>query len=165
MFVEVGTVHGQLLDVSYVDPAALDNTRDKPGSLPYGLLELEIETNFTGETATATFCLPKAAPADHRWYKYTSSGSWVDFGREVISGGTGDGAVFNADRTEVTLYITDNGPYDDDTRERVIRDPSGLGFVSSNNSVRSASGGGGGGGCFIAAMAQWTPPTAKAKVQ
>jgi hypothetical protein len=156
-FLQAGTADAQLLNISYVDPGTIDNTRGKPGSLPYGLMEMEIETNSTGETATVTIYLPRAAPADHQWYKYTSSGSWLNFAREVISGGTGDGAVFNSDRTEVTLYITDNGPYDDDPREMVIRDPSGLGFVSSNSTVRTSSSGGGGGGCFIAAMAQWTP--------
>ena len=64
--------------------------------------------------------------------------------------GTGDGAEFNADRTEVTLYITDNGEYDDDTADGVVRDPSGLGSsLSALSAGSNVFGGGGGGGCFI----------------
>ena len=153
-FLEVKGVDGRLLNVSYVDPDNIDTTQGKPGSFPYGLMEMELETSLAGETARVTIYLPKAAPAGYRWYKYTSSAQWVDFTREIISGGTGDGAVFNADRTEITLYITDNGPYDDDPKDGVIKDPSGLGFVSPDVSVRSSSGGGGGGGCFIDALVQ-----------
>lgn len=153
-FLEVAAVQGGLLNVGYVDPGRVDNTQDKPENFPYGLLEMDIETNRAGETAVVIIYLPKAAPSDQRWYKYTSSGSWLDFAREIVSGGSGDGAVFNADRTEVTLYITDNGPFDDDPTDGIIRDPSGLGFDSPNTTRRSSSSGGGGGGCFIAATGQ-----------
>ena len=70
------------------------------------------------------------------------------------SGGAGDGAVFNAERTVVTLHITDNGQYDDDQSDTVIRDPSGLGFKAlSSRSARSSSGGGSGGSCFVSTAA------------
>jgi len=74
------------------------------------------------------------------------SGEWIDFDRNVISNGDGDGAVFNIDRTEVTVYITDNGQYDDDPTDMIISDPSGLGFLTSSNGSSSS-----GGGCFIRA--------------
>lgn len=168
-FVEVGAANGQLTSVSNVDPDTTDetgNTRDRPSNLLYGLMEMEIETNFTGETASITVYLPNAAPPNYKWYKYTSEGLWVDFGREVISGGMGDGAVFNAERTEVTLFITDNGPYDDDPRPMIIRDPSGLGFDASSSSAQSSNGGGGGGGgCFISTMAESVRRTPKTKAK
>ena len=70
------------------------------------------------------------------------------------SGGAGDGAVFNAERTVVTLHITDNGQYDDDQSDTVVRDPSGLGFTApSSSSAGSSSGGGSGGSCFVATAA------------
>ena len=68
----------------------------------------------------------------------------------MISNGTGDGAVFNADRTQVTIHITDNGEFDDDPTPLVISDPGGLASgLSSSISVGSNSFGSSGGGCFI----------------
>jgi hypothetical protein len=92
--------------------------------------------------------LPNPASEEYKWYKYSSTEGWIDFSREVISGGVGDGAEFNDDRTQVILYITDNGQYDDDQADGIIKDPSGLGS-SPAPATSDGDGGGGGGGCFI----------------
>jgi len=93
--------------------------------MPYGLVDI----TMTGITPTAVFKinLPIPAPEEAKWYKCNSEGC-IDFDREEISGGMEDGAVFNDNRTSVTVYITDNGDYDDDNRTGIIRDPSGLGM-------------------------------------
>jgi hypothetical protein len=123
------------------DPEDIPYTPEKPGDFPYGMIEMEIAVPVGG-VAAVTFSLPRAAPASHDWYKYIETLGWIPFDREEISGGTLDGAEFNADRTQITVYISDNGPYDDDLALGSVKDPSGLGAPGS--------GGGGGGGCFIA---------------
>ncbi|MBW2593876.1 MAG: PKD domain-containing protein, partial [Deltaproteobacteria bacterium] len=146
-FIETGAGSGDLTSKSCVDPDSIEDSPDKPDDFPYGLLEMEMEVVNAGDQAILTIYLPNAAPVDYKWYKYTSAGEWIDFDRNVISSGAGDGAEFNINRTEVSVYITDNGPYDDDPTDMVIRDPSGLGFLTSNNGSSSS-----GGGCFISTV-------------
>jgi len=146
-FIEIGVESGDLASMSCVDPGSIEDSPDKPDDFPYGLIEMKIEVINAGDQAIITIYLPKVAPADYKWYKYTSNGEWIDFDRNVISNGGGDGAVFNTDRTEVTLYITDNGQYDDDPAVMIIRDPSGLGLPAASSGSGSSSSGGG--GCFI----------------
>ncbi len=154
-FIEVGVDSGDLTNMSCVDPGSIEDSPDKPDNFPYGLIEMEIAVTNAGDQAIITVYLPNAAPADYKWYKYISSGEWIDFDRDVISDGSGDGAVFNVDRTEVTLYITDNGRYDDDPTPMVIRDPSGLGLPVASSGAGSSSSGGG--GCFIVIVGSGPP--------
>jgi len=145
-------------DVRAYDP---NNTsaEGRPSDLPYGMMEVEIGVLNPGDTGVVTVNLPSAAPADYDWYKYTVADGWINFMRDEISGGTGDGAVINGD--EVTLYITDNGPYDTDPTPGVIKDPSGLGSTAASPPPSGgSSGGGGGGGCFIATASFGSPPLA-----
>jgi len=146
-FIEIGVENGDLTSMSCVDPGSIEDSEGKPDDFPYGLIEMEIEVINAGDQAIITIYLPKVAPADCKWYKYTSTGEWIDFDRNVISNGSGDGAVFNVDRTEITLYIIDNGQYDDDPAVMILRDPSGLGFLTASGGAGSSSSGGG--GCFI----------------
>ena len=160
-FIEIGAGSGDLTSRSCVDPDSLPDSPDKPDDFPYGLLEIEMAVVNAGGQGSVTIYLPNVAPEDYKWYKYTSAGEWIDFDRNVVSNGAGDGAEFNIDRTEVTVYITDNGQYDDDPTGMVIRDPSGLGFLTSSNggdpdSSGSDPGSSGssssGGGCFISTV-------------
>jgi len=113
-----------------VDPYALPVTMtlNMPNVMPYGLINLAMAADTVTMTASFNVGLPEPAPAVAKWYKCSKSTSCIDFSRDVISGGTGDGAEFNADRTVVTVYLTDNGPYDDNDTAGVILDPSGLGM-------------------------------------
>ena len=131
-FIEIGVESGDLTSMSCVDPGSIEDSQGKPDDFPYGLIEMELAVTNAGDQAIITIYLPKVAPVDYKWYKYTSTGEWIDFDRNVISNGSGDGAVFNVDRTEVTLYITDNGQYDDDPTVMIIRDPSGLGAACAD---------------------------------
>ena len=146
--------HLTSLDTS-VDPDSLPD-EGKPENLIYGLINVQIRVDTASQTATFTIHLPTPAPDDYEWYKYNATNGWISFNREVISGGVGDGAEFTAGRTQVILYITDNGPYDVDPTPRIISDPGGLGSAPPTPSPPS-DGGGGGGGCSIATAAYGSP--------
>ncbi|WP_372681968.1 choice-of-anchor U domain-containing protein [Desulfosarcina sp.] len=121
----------------------------QPKDAMYGFIDFTL-TVADPASPSVTIYLPSPAPAGYKWFKYTDADGWFDFSRDVISNGTGDGAVFNADRTQVTIHITDNGDFDDDPTPLVISDPGGLASgLSSSISVGSNSFGSSGGGCFI----------------
>ena len=119
---------------------------NKPALLPYGLIDLE-RTVTPGAQACFVIFLPEAAPQNAQWYKHHRTDGWVPFMRN----GGGDGAEFNADRTQVCLYVTDDSKWDDDPTPGIVRDPSGLGIPPTPTSS-GGSAGGGGGGCFIDAL-------------
>jgi hypothetical protein len=139
---------GLLTMVTASAPADFESST-RPQSMLFGLIAMKIISLSAGETAVITIFLPEAAPAGYSWFKYVKDqDTWIDFDRQKISNGTGDGAVFSDDRRTVTLYITDDGPYDDNKTDGIIEDPSGLGkgpLVSNSGNEE----GGGGGGCFV----------------
>jgi len=169
-----------ITNLNALDPDTIEETTNRPQDLIYGLLDAQIKVAAVGDTASVTVYLPNPAPEGYKWFKYDLTNGWINFSRNVISGGFGDGAEFNGDRTKVTLYITDNGDYDNDPRRGIIKDPSGIGIASAVNGGGEAvedggeeeaedggeagaeggeagggevpSSGGGGGGCFIAVM-------------
>jgi K319L-like, PKD domain len=118
----------------------------QPRDAPYGFVDFELKVDDPANTSV-TIYLPSPAPAGYKWYKYTDARGWFDFSRHLIGDGTGDGAVFNADRTQVTVYITDDSEFDDDPTPNIIRDPGGLASGLSS----PASAGSGNGACFIGA--------------
>jgi hypothetical protein len=129
----------------------------QPRDLLFGLVEFELKVTDPA-TSSITIHFPSAVPAGYKWFKYSTAKGWFDFSRDVISGGTGEGAVFSADRTQVTIYINDNGAYDDEPVAGIIRDPGGLATgtgstpasstaIGDSNSFGSSSG-----GCFIQAL-------------
>ncbi|GAB6094807.1 hypothetical protein JCM14469_10590 [Desulfatiferula olefinivorans] len=120
-----------------------------PQSMIFGLISMKMSVT-AGGVAVLSVHFPQAAPTGYSWFKYLpDQDRWIDFDRNLISGGTGDGAVFSADRRSVTLFITDDGPYDDNREDGMIEDPSGLGSAPLVSRPDSESDGGGGGGCFI----------------
>ncbi len=152
-FIEVKLNSGiQFSNRMIIDPNNIAETVNRPVDFIYGMIEMTIEVATAGETAVVVVNLPDPAPAGYNWYKYASTDGWILFDRTAISGGIGDGAEFNPARTQLTLYITDNGPYDDDPTPGFIKDPSGLAKAFVSNSSAQISGGGGG-GCFIATSA------------
>ena len=135
-----------LKSLSLIDPDYIENTPDKPEDLPYGLIEMELSV-LVGKTALVMIDLVEPALEQYKWWKLSPTG-WIDFTRGA---GMEDGAEFDADRKQVTLYLSDNGPHDDDPTVGIIKDPSGLGVTASNNGTSSSSSNGGaGGGCFLA---------------
>ncbi|MCX5851360.1 MAG: hypothetical protein NT072_04805 [Deltaproteobacteria bacterium] len=147
--IEAGLIAGTGLVLATIDPATITDTTHKPEDMPYGLINISVTAGEEGR-AVIRFYLPESAPEGYKWYKYSETEGWIDFSRSVISGGTGDGAEFDSTRTQVTVYITDNGPYDGNAADGVIDDPSGLG--SSEDGEPSPSSDKGGGGCFISTL-------------
>ena len=130
----------------------------KPAGLLYGLVDFELIVNDPAN-ASITIYFPAPVPQDYKWFKYTDAKGWFDFSRDKISGGTGEGALFNNDRTQITIYINDNSEYDDDPTTGIIKDPGGLGTgttVATVNVGSNSFGGRNGGGCFIDAAAYRT---------
>lgn len=120
-----------------LDPATLVGDVNRPANLIYGLIDLELKVATPGDTVEITIFFDVPAPDGYTWFKLTSVDGWVDFS---------DNAVFNADRTQVTLTLTDGGVGDDDgVANGVIVDPSGLGEIAVGPAT-------GGGGCFISTL-------------
>ncbi len=136
-----------------LNPATITSTTNRPAVLTYGLVSFETKITQPGAVAAISIYLPKAAPAGYAWFKYNQQKGWFNFDRELISDGQGDGAVFSADRTVVTLYITDNGPYDDDDTFLVIQDPSGLGTMTASTGSTAATSSDDDDFCFIGSLA------------
>jgi hypothetical protein len=135
------TINGTITSLVPVNPTTLTNNTDMPSDVVYGLMDIKVAVSTPGDTATVTVFLPAPAPAGYKWYKYNSQRGWYDFSEH---------AVFNADRTQVTLTLVDGGDGDDDgVANGVIKDPSGL----ASDSLAPASPGVAGGGCFIATAA------------
>ena len=138
---------GKFTRLDFIDPSTIAETKDRPGNLIYGLIQMEIEVDKPGATATVTVSLPVRAPTRYGWYKYGPNRSWYDFSAN---------AAFNATRDQVTITLTDGDIGDDDgVVNGTIVDPSGLGTAPASNGGTSISvgSGGGGGGCFIATAA------------
>jgi len=151
--------NGMIISADFVDPNDPEYTENKPEDLIYGLIEIEIDITGSGNPATFTVHLPSAAPPGYICYKHTDNDGWIDFSRDVISGGTGDGAEFNGARTEAKFYVTDNSQYDDNPALNRVGDPLGFGKAAvpppppvggggddGGAAPAAQSGGGGGGG-------------------
>ena len=142
---------GELKILNALSPADL-SISTLPQSIIYGLIDIKIIAPAAGETITFVVYMPTAAPEGYKWFKYIEAeDTWVDFDRELISSGSGDGAVFSSDRTYVTLYITDDGRFDDNKSDMIIEDPSGLGKLPIGNAVANSGSDADddSGGCFL----------------
>ncbi|QTA82628.1 immunoglobulin-like fold-containing [Desulfonema limicola] len=136
--------NGKLVKLEPFDPAKITDQKNRPSSLIYGMIDMNIKVDNPGDKVPVTIYFKNAAPSGYKWYKYSYTDGWQDF-----SGNT----VFNSDRTQITITLTDGGPGDDDkTANGIIKDPSGLGKISDTETPDPDAGGGDGdsdGGCFI----------------
>ncbi|SHK74154.1 Cadherin domain-containing protein [Desulfatibacillum alkenivorans DSM 16219] len=145
-------LEGGVTYLDAIDPETIADETNRPDQLMCGLIDVEMRAYQAGDRVSFTVTLPEPASAACRWYKYSAALGWYDFSRDLISGGAGDGAEFSHDRTQVTVYITDNGPYDDDPTQALVRDPSGAGSkiaASRDKGKVAADFGKEDGGCFI----------------
>jgi hypothetical protein len=141
---------GSFTRLETLDPATIPASAGKPQNMLLGLIDMEIKVASPGATTTVTIYLPSPAPAGYTWYKYTAAGGWTNYSGY---------ALFNANRDQVTLTLTDGGAGDDDgVVNGVIIDPSGVGAapLNSSPSVSTVAGDWGGGGCFIATAGSGT---------
>lgn len=117
----------RIIQCSLVDPDRIDAMPNRPGNLSQGLIRTVARVHTPGATAAFSIRLSDPLPEGHQWFMHTPDRGWFDFSRERISNGTGDGALISENRSEITIYITDNGPYDGDPAEGVVVDPTGPG--------------------------------------
>jgi hypothetical protein len=122
--------NGTITSAVFVDPN--DYPEDTPEDLIFGLIEIEVDiTRAPNDTAVFTVHLPeeaRPAPAGYIPYKHTNLDGWIDFSRDVVSAGTGDGAVFDANREKLTVYVTDESQYDNNLTPPpgLVGDPIGI---------------------------------------
>ena len=132
-----------------IDDKQLNDLRQKPKSMPYGLISFKVFVDNPGETAYISVRSTEPDEAGTRWYKYDLANGWYDFTDHV---------TFSPDRTIATIRLTDGGIGDaDGVVNGVIVDPSGPGNFARASAGYSTGGGGGGLlGCFIEASGQPT---------
>lgn len=126
----------------YCDPATLLNFINQPDNMPFGLIYFSVLVDNPGDTASVRVKLPKAAPADARWYKHDEASGWTDYT---------DYVTFSQDRSSVIIHLQDGGYGDADGEANgVIIDPSGLAAtLPSTVSSQTGSSEDNGAGCFI----------------
>jgi hypothetical protein len=131
-----------LTRVEALETGSVSDDGDKPIQVPYGLVSYRLKVSNYGDTATVKIYLSEPAPENAKWVFYDSLEGWQDFSSH---------AVFNSDRTLVTVQLKDGGYGDNDHIEnKVIVDPSGIGIYDA-----ASDSGSGGGGCFITTVIPW----------
>ncbi len=132
---------GRLVRLRGLDPAQIQETMNRPQSLIYGLIEAAVKTGEPGAGASITFYLSDPAEEGFSWFGYTEEDGWFDFGSD---------AVFNPDRTRITLRVAEGGMADRDAEiNGIIGVLSGPGKAGTPTPPRSGGGSGDSGGCFI----------------
>jgi hypothetical protein len=128
---------GHIVLLEAQDPGAVKIKQGLPRRMPYGLFDLHIKTIEPGATVTVEIQLSSPAPLEPNgfaWFKYDEETGWGQYEHAQIS----------SDRSFVTLTLTDGGAGDSDkVADGIIRDPSGLGEVSTAVLFSGSSGGGG----------------------
>ncbi len=110
--------------IKSIDPNTITDTANKPSDFPIGLVSFKVEVS-QGALAEVIIYLSEPAAEGAKWYMYDETNGWREYQH----------AIFNADRTMVTLQLKDGDASYGDTDGAVngiIVDPSGLaeeGFV------------------------------------
>ncbi len=126
---------GDLVSLTNIDPATIDELKNRPQSLIYGLIAIKIKPEEAGKETKAVIFLESPAPYDFRWFQYSADSGWYDCS-----------AIFDNERKSVTLTLIDGGTGDNDGAiNGMIEDLSGLGRPSSST---QSSGAGDSGSCF-----------------
>ena len=129
-----------LVYLKAVDPATITETKNRPATLPYGLIETRVRMDKPGRATVLNFYLERPAYSWLKWSKYMN-GSWI-FGPDY--------ANIDPNRLNCTIVVKDGGDGDDDgVADGMIYDPCGLGSPPGIQSSRSDDGGT---GCFIRAL-------------
>ncbi|GBC59242.1 hypothetical protein DENIS_0178 [Desulfonema ishimotonii] len=113
---------GTLVRLSSLSDTGVGDALDRPENFIYGLADMAFLADQSGGTVTVTVFFQEPAPDGYLWYEYSSLNGWQSFG---------DDAVFNAERDQVTLTLTDGGARDSGTSvaDGMITSRSGLGYV------------------------------------
>ncbi|MGD9158843.1 MAG: PKD domain-containing protein [Desulfobacteraceae bacterium] len=121
----------------------------KPRNFLYGLIDVSCKVPVPGMMGEVTLYFTTPLPEDYGWFTYDPGEGWFIFEGGVE--GSTDGAVFNTDRTQVTIYVTDGGGFDADGQANgIISIRSGAALAGSQEEWMDK--GGGTGGCFISTL-------------
>ena len=149
----VSITNGVFTDFGPFDTTGIDMNL-APEDLAYGIVDTVVMLTEAAISTTIHFHLPKPAPDNYAWYKYDTNGAW--FKLPVVTQDGEEGVRFSDDRKTVSFTLIDNGDYDLDPTEGIIRDPSGLAMDPDYNTAPVApdDGGdsGGSGGCFLSVL-------------
>jgi hypothetical protein len=139
---------GSCVALDMADPSAIDDDRNRPENMIYGLIDAQFKVDTLAGTVVVIFYLAAPAPEGYTWHKYSPTVGWYDYS---------DHAVFNAARDQVTITMVDGGIGDDDgVANGVIVDPSVLGAASTGGGTPSArSDTNTLSGCFISAASRF----------
>lgn len=121
-----------------LSPDSITDTENRPTSFPYELLDFEVAISTPGSAVEIALFFPESIPENFDYYQYINTSGWLnnsdsrDFDNLTFTTGgwseTSEQVTFNADRTQVTIYVTDGGPGDaDGLANGSIRYLSGIG--------------------------------------
>jgi hypothetical protein len=106
--------------IESIDPASVSNAA-RP-YLPLGIMSMDLTVFNPANPGEVTVYFSQAAPANTKWYVYSSIEGWLDFSKQ---------ATFSADRKSVRLKLKDWGYGDSDGLPNgKILDPGGFGIAS-----------------------------------
>jgi hypothetical protein len=118
----------------------------KPRNFIYGLIDAAQKVPSPGDAAELRIHFTTPLSSDYGWFAYNLQDGW--FVLERSAGEEVDGAAFNADRTQVTLRITDGGGFDGDGEaDGVVTSRTGPALKGTQEEWTDK--GGGEGSCFI----------------
>jgi hypothetical protein len=124
MGIKAGTNAAHVEFLSTVDVEEIEETENRPASLPRGFYNFRLILDEVGATATATVYFSTPLPSQVGWSKYDRINGWSDYS---------DHAQVSANRRSVTLEFQDGGFGDaDGVANGVIVDPSGPAIMSEN---------------------------------
>ncbi|MDH5766587.1 MAG: hypothetical protein OEZ38_11285, partial [Gammaproteobacteria bacterium] len=126
-------------------PDVITDTSDRPASFPYDLVDLEVITSNPGDTVEIILYYPEPIADGFDLYQYIDTNGWVDNSGSrdfdnltyTVNGWaeTSEQAQFSADRTQISIRVTDGGPGDADGLANGIISyiNSGIGSAPANN--------------------------------
>jgi len=122
---------GSCISLYPVDPSTIQDTRNRPEDLLYGLIDTKFRTDSVGGTVLVRYFLGTPAPEGYRWFKYSPAVGGYDYSDHV---------GFNSARDQVIVTLVDGGAGDDDgVVNGMIEDPSVLGKASTGGSTVAAA--------------------------
>lgn len=121
----------------------IEDTENKPGFMPFGLINFRAKGNASGFTATVKVHFSHRFPSDTQWWKYDRINGWYEY----------DLATLSDDGMTMTLEILDGGYGDADGKENgYVTDPGGPAYPKRHSGVKNFPGWTS--DCFIGASRQ-----------
>ena len=133
-----------LENVSYIstikttNKSVIDDEKNKPGNMPYGLINFKLYLDNPGYTARIQFYFDTSIPDNSQWFKYDPVKGWYDYSEHM-----------RKNSKSVIIDFVDGGHGDaDGLANGIIVDPSGLVVPSTSKPPKNDEGG----GCYISVL-------------